>query len=279
MEKFNTVINQEPESFIVQNCTLSYHFVSDIGLSFAPKEVKDLTWEDPTIIKKSRNLKDALRTGYLIKLTPEQYEKTLDLQYKKEKKQLERDQQRKATYSKQKNQKGNDMVAETMDLEKASRKNVNELDITGTANHPMSVVQAYAIAASKAQDKGDVLTAEEFLQFVEQHPNVVAKLLSETRVATASTKGQAYYAQPRGDVNSETGVMKANMRNINRDMLNLGDDPDYELVEEKMFGILDVEDFGEIDEYGLEKNDFELTEDIEFDEDQDFAEEIIIDEE
>ena len=117
MEKFNTVINQEPESFIVQNCTLSYHFVSDIGLSFAPKEVKDLTWEDPTIIKKSRNLKDALRTGYLIKLTPEQYEKTLDLQYKKEKKQLERDQQRKATYSKQKNQKGNDMVAETMDLE------------------------------------------------------------------------------------------------------------------------------------------------------------------
>lgn len=279
MEKFNTVINQEPESFIVQNCTLSYHFVSDIGLSFAPKEVKDLTWEDPTIIKKSRNLKDALRMGYLIKLTPEQYEKTLDLQYKKEKKQLERDQQRKATYSKQKNQKGNDMVAETMDLEKASRKNVNELDITGTANHPMSVVQAYAIAASKAQDKGDVLTAEEFLQFVEQHPNVVAKLLSETRVATASTKGQAYYAQPRGDVNSETGVMKANMRNINRDMLNLGDDPDYELVEEKMFGILDVEDFGEIDEYGLEKNDFELTEDIEFDEDQDFAEEIIIDEE
>ena len=279
MEKFNTVINQEPESFIVQNCTLSYHFVSDIGLSFAPKEVKDLTWEDPTIIKKSRNLKDALRTGYLIKLTPEQYEKTLDLQYKKEKKQLERDQQRKATYSKQKNQKGNDMVAETMDLEKASRKNVNELDITGTANHPMSVVQAYAIAASKAQDRGDVLTAEEFLQFVEQHPNVVAKLLSETRVATASTKGQAYYAQPRGDVNSETGVMKANMRNINRDMLNLDDDPDYELVEEKMFGILDVEDLGEIDEYGLEKNDFELTEDIEFDEDQDFAEEIIIDEE
>ena len=279
MEKFNTVINQEPESFIVQNCTLSYHFVSDIGLSFAPKEVKDLTWEDPTIIKKSRNLKDALRTGYLIKLTPEQYEKTLDLQYKKEKKQLERDQQRKATYSKQKNQKGNDMVAETMDLEKASRKNVNELDITGTANHPMSVVQSYAIAASKAQDRGDVLTAEEFLQFVEQHPNVVAKLLSETRVATASTKGQAYYAQPRGDVNSETGVMKANMRNINRDMLNLDDDPDYELVEEKMFGILDVEDLGEIDEYGLEKNDFELTEDIEFDEDQDFAEEIIIDEE
>ena len=97
MEKFNAVINQEPESFIVQNCTLSYHFVSDISLSFAPKEVKDLTWEDPIIIKKSRNLKDALRTGYLIKLTPDQYEKTMDLQYKKEKKQLERDQQRKAT--------------------------------------------------------------------------------------------------------------------------------------------------------------------------------------
>jgi hypothetical protein len=278
MEKFNAVINQEPESFIVQNCTLSYHFVSDIGLSFAPKEVKDLTWEDPIIIKKSRNLKDALRTGYLIKLTPDQYEKTMDLQYKKEKKQLERDQQRKATYSKQKNQKGNDMVAETMDLEKASRKNVNELDITGTANHPMSVVQAYAIASAKAQDRGDVLTAEEFLQFVEQHPNVVSKLLSETKVATASNKGQAYYAQPRGDVNSETGVMKASMRNINRDMLNLDDDPDYELVEEKMYGILDVEDFEEIDGQGFAENAFDLTEDTE-DEDQDFAEEIIIDEE
>jgi len=202
----------------------------------------------------------------------------MDLQYKKEKKQLERDQQRKATYSKQKNQKGNDMVAETMDLEKASRKNVNELDITGTANHPMSVVQAYAIASAKAQDRGDVLTAEEFLQFVEQHPTVVSKLLSETKVATASSKGQAYYAQPRGDVNSETGVMKASMRNINRDMLNLDDDPDYELVEEKMYGILDVEDFEEIDGQGFAENAFDLTEDTE-DEDQDFAEEIIIDEE
>ena len=75
----------------------------------------------------------------------------------------------------------------------------------------------------------------------------MSKLLSETRVTTASSKGQAYYAQPRGDVNSETGVMKASMRNINRDMLNLDDDPDYELVEEKMYGILDVEDFEEID--------------------------------
>lgn len=97
-------------------------------------------------------------------------------------------------------------------------------------------------------------------------------------MATASNKGQAYYAQPRGDVNSETGVMKASMRNINRDMLNLDDDPDYELVEEKMYGILDVEDFEEIDGQGFAENAFDLTEDIE-DEDQDFAEEIIIDEE
>jgi hypothetical protein len=277
MEKNSLAASQEPESFIVQNATLSYHFISDIGLSFSPKEVKDLTWEDPNIIKKSRNLKDALRTGYLKRLSPEQYEKTLDLQYRKEQKQLEKDQQRKATYSKQKNKNGNDMIAERVDLERASRKNANELDIAGTANHPMSVVQAYAIAESRAQERGDELSVEEFLQFVEHHPNTVAKLLSETRVSTASASvANAYYAQPRGDVNSETGVVKASMKNINRALMGEDRDQDYEQVEQKMSDILDVDDFEEIDNMYVEDNFLDSEDE---DDGDDFAEEIIIEEE
>ena len=43
----NESVNQEPESFIVQNVTLGPHYVSDIRLNFGPLQAIDLTWEDP----------------------------------------------------------------------------------------------------------------------------------------------------------------------------------------------------------------------------------------
>jgi hypothetical protein len=40
----NESVNQEPESFIVQNVTLGPHYVSDIRLNFGPLQAIDLTW-------------------------------------------------------------------------------------------------------------------------------------------------------------------------------------------------------------------------------------------
>ena len=56
----NSVVEDRP-SFIVQNITPFYHVCSDINLTWGPREVKDLTWEDPMIIKRSSNLKNSLR--------------------------------------------------------------------------------------------------------------------------------------------------------------------------------------------------------------------------
>ena len=52
----NESVNQEPESFIVQNVTLGPHYVSDIRLNFGPLQAIDLTWEDPKIVKASKDL-------------------------------------------------------------------------------------------------------------------------------------------------------------------------------------------------------------------------------
>jgi len=46
---------ETPESFIVQNVTLGPHYVSDLRLQFDPLAVVDLTWEDPKIVKASKD--------------------------------------------------------------------------------------------------------------------------------------------------------------------------------------------------------------------------------
>ena len=70
----NENVNQEPESFIVQNVTLGPHYVSDIRLNFGPLQAIDLTWEDPKVVKASKDLRNSLRLGLLRKISPEQFD-------------------------------------------------------------------------------------------------------------------------------------------------------------------------------------------------------------
>ena len=70
----NESVNQEPESFIVQNVTLGPHYVSDIRLNFGPLQAIDLTWEDPKVVKASKDLRNSLRLGLLKKISPEQFD-------------------------------------------------------------------------------------------------------------------------------------------------------------------------------------------------------------
>ena len=207
---------QERKTFIVQNITLNYHCVSDIGLNFSPREVKDLTWEDDIIIRKSMNLKESLRNGILKELSQEEYDKTMEMQYQKEKKQLLRDQQNKKTEYEKIKIDDKDVMADTFDLNKSKRK-TGELDLTGNANHPMSYVAAYEIASNIANDRGDVLTAEEFADLVEENPRIVESLLSQTKSASVEKNHKVFYAIPTGDNANSIGVVQGKMTNYNRD--------------------------------------------------------------
>jgi hypothetical protein len=269
---FQPNLQPEPkrETFIVQNITLGYHFVSDIGLQFSPRQVMDLTWEDQKIILGSKNLKESLRTGVLRKLSEAEYEKTMQLQYEKEKKQLLKEQKKKqpAQYTK-KRDGDREFLAETFDVDKASKRG-NELDVTGTANHPMSYVAAFEIAQKIAEDSGDELTAEEFSTMVERNPKVVPSLLSQTRTASLDQGHKVYYAAADG---GNISVRQAKMTNYNRDLRYGNEEESY--VADRILSQLDfVEDDNDAEFKGID-----LNINAPYEEDEDFAEEIIVDDE
>jgi len=268
----NSVVEDRP-SFIVQNITPFYHVCSDINLTWGPREVKDLTWEDPMIIKRSSNLKNSLREGTLRQLNEAEYEKTVQLQYEKEKKQLLRDQKNKNEY---RNLKVDDkeFMADTFDPLTA-RKKTDSIDITGTANHPMSYVAAFEIAQNIATERGDLLTAEEFSTMVESNPKIVPALLASTRQAEAEASNKSvYYAVPMNEGNTTTGVVKTSMKNLNRDA-RMGSD--FGELDMKTDYIMDSIGYDEAAaEYRNDSIDLDLSLDSD---DSDFAEEIIIEEE
>jgi hypothetical protein len=114
-----------------------------------------------------------------------------------------------------------------------------------------------------------------FISFQEMEPHIVKNYLGH--VSRLKAKWILLRNMREGKQIRKNGLVGVDTPILSEDYLIML--PDYELVEEKMFGILDVEDFEEIDGHGFDENDFELTEDNDYSEDQDFAEEIIIDEE
>lgn len=248
--------NTERESTVIQNITLSHHFVSDIKLQFSPREVKDLTWEDPIIIKKSKDLKESLRKGILKQLSEAEYEKTMQLQYQREQKELLRDQQNRTKLENISIDDNNkEFLADSFDVSEARRKTSSEVDITGTASHPMSYVTAFEIAQNQALERGDTLTAEEFAVLVESKPNIVPALLKLTKTAEAQKPSHAYYATPHSEFSNTVGVVKAPMRKMANDALN--PDLDVETIQNKIADSFD---------FAVPHSDFVETIDVSTDE-------------
>ena len=164
------------------------------------------------IIKKSRNLKDSLRTGILRKLTTEEYEKTMELQYARERKELLREQKNKPSYNKVESEDGNEFLADTFEVDKPSRKKTD----AGYADEHMSYVTAFEIAENLAAEQGDVLTAEEFGELVKDDPRIVPNLLKRTKAAKTQPH-KAFVATPPGDGGMQSGVAARWMTNYNRD--------------------------------------------------------------
>jgi hypothetical protein len=245
----------DKDTFVIQNITLNYHVVSDIGLQFAPRQVIDLTWEDETMIKRSRNLQESLRSGILRRLTKAEYEKTMELQTIKEKKELERH-RKKTQYEKVELDGDREVFAETLEINDKIRRNGRKDSEIGDFNTTMMHVQAYSIAQNLHSERGETLTPEEFATMVEKNPKLVQQLVSKTKIAQSDTreKRHAYIATPNGD---NTAVARKEMINYNRDFAQEDQSLDYK--ESILYDALDLEPeaMRRADSIDVDFNDYE----------------------
>lgn len=123
---------EEPESFIIQNVTMNYQYISDIRLQLDPLQVEDLTWWESKVVKASRDLKEALRRGVLRQITQTEWDSKLEKQAAKERRELSLNtkQERIKTIE---TEDGKQFEAESIDAEKPYSKEA-ELNTAGYAN-------------------------------------------------------------------------------------------------------------------------------------------------
>lgn len=213
--------NNEPESFIIQNVTLSPHYVSDIRLQFDPLAVIDLTWEESKAVKASKDLRNSLRTGVLRKITQEQWDKILEKQTLREKKELLKQQDFDNLQTVDVD--GEEKQVEVIDLQKGNSSKEAAVSTAGYANDSMSYALALDIAQQQAELRGDELSVEEFAEQVKNNPHLVPTLIKQARnlsdnssISGDARKGKAYVAYQATEMGG-TSVKQMNMTNFNRD--------------------------------------------------------------
>jgi len=227
----NESVNQEPESFIVQNVTLGPHYVSDIRLNFGPLQAIDLTWEDSKVVKASKDLRNSLRLGLLRKITPGQFDSIEERAAIKGKKELLKQQSNNNLRTVDVD--GKTIEAESIDAEKAYT-NKNNVTTAGYANDSLSYAMALDIAQTQAELQGEDLTVEQFADRVQKNPGVIFQLLAQQKnldanssVSGVETRGRAFVAEPPGDAIMGSSVREIEMTNYNRDRRVAGADFNY----------------------------------------------------
>ena len=227
----NEIVNQEPESFIVQNVTLGPHYVSDIRLNFGPLQAIDLTWEDPKIVKASKDLRNSIRLGLLRKITPDQFDSIEERAAIKGKKELLKQQNNNNLRTVDVD--GKTIEAESIDAEKAYS-NKNNVTTAGYANDSLSYAMALDIAQTQSELQGEDLTVEQFADRVQKNPGIINQLLAQQKnldanssVSGVETRGRAFVAEPPGDAVRGSTVREVEMTNYNRDRRVAGADFNY----------------------------------------------------
>lgn len=216
-----TQANDDPKSFIVQNVTLGPHYVSDIRLNFAPLQAIDLTWEDPKIVKASKDLRNSLRMGLLKQISADQFEALEERAAVREKKELLK-QQNSSNLSSM-DVDGREMQVETIDAERAYKPE-NSVTTAGYANDSLSYALALDIAQTQAQLRGDELSVEQFADQVQKNPELVGNLISQQKnmqmnstISGEPRKAKSYVATQMGDSINGTTVQQVQLGNLNRD--------------------------------------------------------------
>ena len=228
----NESVNQEPESFIVQNVTLGPHYVSDIRLNFGPLQAIDLTWEDPKVVKASKDLRNSLRLGLLRKISQEQFDSIEEKAAIKGKKELLKQQSNNNLRTVDVD--GKTIEAESIDAEKAY-KNKNDVTTAGYANDSLSYAMALDIAQTQAELQGEDLSVEQFAEKVQKNPGIINQLLAQQKnldanssVSGVETRGRAFVAEPPTDAVRGSSVREVEMTNYNRDRRVAGVDFNYD---------------------------------------------------
>jgi hypothetical protein len=228
----NESVNQEPESFIVQNVTLGPHYVSDIRLNFGPLQAIDLTWEDPKVVKASKDLRNSLRLGLLRKITPDQFDSIEERAAVKGKKELLKQQSNNNLRTVDID--GKTIEAESIDAEKAYS-NKNNVTTAGYANDSLSYAMALDIAQTQAELQGEDLSVEQFAEKVQKNPGIINQLLAQQKnldanssVSGVETRGRAFVAEPPSDAIKGSSVREVEMTNYNRDRRVAGADFNYD---------------------------------------------------
>jgi hypothetical protein len=227
----NESVNQEPESFIVQNVTLGPHYVSDIRLNFGPLQAIDLTWEDPKVVKASKDLRNSLRLGLLRKISPDQFDSIEERAAIKGKKELLKQQSNNNLRTVDVD--GKTIEAESIDAEKAYS-NKNNVTTAGYANDSLSYAMALDIAQTQAELQGEDLSVEQFAEKVQRNPGIINQLLAQQKnldanssVSGVETRGRAFVAEPPSDAIKGSSVREVEMTNYNRDRRVAGADFNY----------------------------------------------------
>ena len=227
----NESVNQEPESFIVQNVTLGPHYVSDIRLNFGPLQAIDLTWEDPKVVKSSKDLRNSIRLGLLRKITPDQFDSIEERAAIKGKKELLKQQNNNNLRTVDVD--GKTIEAESIDAEKAYS-NKNNVTTAGYANDSLSYAMALDIAQTQAELQGEDLSVEQFADRVQKNPGIINQLLAQQKnldanssVSGVETRGRAFVAEPPSDAIKGSSVREVEMTNYNRDRRVAGADFNY----------------------------------------------------
>jgi hypothetical protein len=227
----NESVNQEPESFIVQNVTLGPHYVSDIRLNFGPLQAIDLTWEDPKVVKASKDLRNSIRLGLLRKINPDQFDSIEERAAIKGKKELLKQQNNNNLRTVDID--GKTIEAESIDAEKAYS-NKNNVTTAGYANDSLSYAMALDIAQTQAELQGEDLTVEQFADRVQNNPGIINQLLAQQKhldanssISGVETRGRAFVAEPPGDAVRGSTVREVEMTNYNRDRRVAGADFNY----------------------------------------------------
>ena len=240
-------VSQEPESFIVQNVTLGPHYVSDIRLNFGPLQAIDLTWEDPKVVKASKDLRNSLRLGLLRKISPEQFDNIEEKAAIKGKKELLKQQSNNNLRTIDVD--GKQLEVEAIDAEKAYT-NKDSVTTAGYANDSLSYAMALDIAQTQAELQGDDLSVEEFADRVQRNPGLINQLLAQQKnldanssVSGVETRGRAFVAEPPADALGGSSVRQVSMTNYNRDRRIAGADNPLDLPEDDGYdGIADAID-------------------------------------
>lgn len=213
-------VNNAPESIIVQNVLEGPLYISDIGMEFGGLEVRDLTWEDPSVVKRSQDLRRAIQVGQLQRITQADWDHIMSVRAAEARAETQRISNRRTRNVRA---DGRVIEAEVLNLNKADggRAAQDQVSTAGYANDPMSYATAFQEARAQYDDRSSVLDAHTFAQMVKNRPSLISTLLRGDSLfddgtisgvagrarATVITQGDGY----------NTGVSQMDMTNYNRD--------------------------------------------------------------